>query len=130
MTAFMGSVEVSAVYGKKPAVTLDNFIFDGTNGWRKTSSASQPSVTLGVSTNWSDYSHMGLPKIHPSHTEAITDTGVQSNLLGLKIFHQLGFKKHDLVGVKNCLRAINQEEINILGHPAHFWEGPDHWQHC
>ena len=76
-----------------------------------------PSVTLGVSTNQSDYSHMGLPfpKIRPSHTEAVTDTGAQSNLLGLKIFHQLGFKKHDLVGVKNRLRAINQEEINILG---------------
>ena len=92
MTSFMGSVEVSPVYRKKPAVTLDNFIFDGTNGWRKTASASQPSVTLGVSTNQLDYSHMGLPfpKIRLSHTEAITDTGAQSNLHALKIFHPLG----------------------------------------
>ena len=60
---------------------------------------------------------MGLtfPNIRPSHTGAVTDTGAQSNLLGLKVFHQLGLKKHDLVGVKNRLRAINQEEINILG---------------
>ena len=101
----------------KPLPSLKHHIFDGTYGWMIKESKKQPLITLKLSTASSDYSQLNLPypSIKPRKISAVADTGAQSSLMGLKTFLACGFKKSDLIPVRKCLYAANNEGINILG---------------
>ena len=98
-------------------VPLDHYIFDGTYGWMMKESRQQPTVTLEIFTRQADYDHLNLtsPKIRRGTVLAITDTGAQSSLMGLKVFLSCGFPKSCLLPVKKRMFAANNEGINILG---------------
>ena len=102
---------------KKTNVKLDHHIFDGSYGWMVAESKSQPSINLTISTSQADYVHLHLPfpKIAPKKVTAITDTGAQSSLMGLKVFSKCGFRQESLLPVKRKMYAANNEDINILG---------------
>ena len=80
-------------------------------------SQKQPTVTLKISTNSVDYQHLNLscPRIKATKVNAITDTGAQSSLMGLKTFRKCGFIDSCLLPVKKRMYAANSENINILG---------------
>ena len=98
-------------------IVLDHHIFDGTAGWRRAESRAQPSLQLHVRVDSSDYGHMGVPcpRMKPTSTSVITDTGAQSSLMGYKVFKQCGFRDDALVPVKRRMYAANNEGIRILG---------------
>ena len=98
-------------------VVLDHHIFDGTSGWRRAESRAQPSLQLDLSVSSSDYGHLGIPcpKVRPSSTSVITDTGAQSSLMGYKLFRRAGFRDSALIPVTRRMYAANNEGIRILG---------------
>ena len=77
----------------------------------------QPYLKLRLTTNRADYDHLNLPcpKMTPSTVSAITDTGAQSSLMGLKVFLACGFSQASMLPVKRKMYAANNEGINILG---------------
>ena len=101
---------------QKPIV-LDHHIFNSNIGWKETESMKHPIINLHLCVEKSDYDHVNAltPKISPCHITAITDTGAQSCLWGLRDFHRCGFKKSDLLPVKRVLLAANKEKIKIEG---------------
>ena len=109
----LGHAEISAMHD----VVLDHHIFDGTGGWRRSESKSQPSLQLELSVNSSDYSHLNIPcpQMNPSSCSVITDTGAQSSLMGYKIFRKCGLKDRSLIPVRRRMVAANNEGIRILG---------------
>ena len=46
---------------------------------------------------------------------AITDAGAMSNLIGFNLIKKFGLTKADLVKVKVRMKAINNEDINVIG---------------
>ena len=98
-------------------VTLDHHIFNDTYGWIVKESNAQPTIRLTLSTNRADYDHLILscPAISPQKVTAITDTGAQSSLMGLKAFLACGFHQKSLFPVKRQMYTANNEGINILG---------------
>ena len=94
-----------------------HYIFNGVSGWSKRRPEPQPTVKLVVSTDKIDYDFFLIPYVpmKPTLVNAITDTGAQSNLMGLKIFKHLGLPLDALVPVSSRMRAVNNEGINILG---------------
>ena len=96
---------------------IDHYIFDGTYGWMIAESKPQPVIRLKIYTNKSDYDHMNIPYRHVKSTNvtAITDTGAQSSLMGMKTFRKCGFQESDLVPVKRKMYAANNEGITIKG---------------
>lgn len=99
------------------SISLDHYIFDGTAGWSKKASKSQPTVRLCVSTNSADYNHLDLPcpNICQGIVDAIADTGAQSSLMGMPIFQRCGFSPSNLIPVTKRMYAANEEHIHILG---------------
>ena len=77
----------------------------------------QPVIKLKIYTNKSDYDHMNIPYRHIKSTNviAITETGAQSSLMGMKTFRKCGFQESDLVPVKRKMYAANNEGITIKG---------------
>ena len=55
------------------------------------------------------------PQVIPSRVVAITDTGAQSSLRGLKVFLACGFSLSHLISVTKKMYAANNEGIEILG---------------
>ena len=110
------SVAVVSSQPQQPIV-LDHHLFDTKRGWRRAESMSHPTLRLRVEADKRDYEQMGapFPNIMPSYVNAVTDTGAQSCLWGLKDFYRCGFKDSDLIPVKRTIVAANREEINILG---------------
>ena len=100
----------------KKTVSLKHHIFDGSYGWMVKESQKQPTVTLKISTNSVDYEHLNLscPKIKATKVSAITDTGAQSSLMGLKTFCKCGFIDSCLLPVTKRMSAANNEDINVL----------------
>ena len=96
---------------------LDHYVFDGSYGWMVAESKPQPSIKLKIHTDKSDYEHLNIPYRHVKSTSvtAITDTGAQSSLMGIKTFKKCGFRESDLVPVKRKMRAANNEGIQIKG---------------
>ena len=99
------------------SVLLDHYIFDGTYGWMVKESRKQPYFNLKIFTRKSDHDHINLPcpNVRSTKVSAVTDTGAQSSLMGLKTFRKCGFSVSDLVPVKKKMYAANNEGINILG---------------
>ena len=103
---------------RKPHIQpLLHHIFDGSYGWMIKDSKSQPSMNLKLSINQSDYKELRLPipNAKSSKVKAITDTGAQSSLMGIKAFRKSGFDEALIVPAKKKMFAANSEGINILG---------------
>ena len=96
---------------------VDHYIFDGSYGWMIAESKPQPTIKLRIYTNKSDYDHINIPYRHvkSSSVTAITDTGAQSSLMGMKTFKKCGFRESDLIPVKRKMCAANNEGIQIRG---------------
>lgn len=96
---------------------LDHHIFDGSYGWMIAESKPQPTLQLRIHTNRQDYDHLNLPcpNVKSKSITAITDTGAQSSLMGLKTYLKCGFKRESLLPVKRKMYAANNEGIRILG---------------
>ena len=99
------------------AIMLDHHIFDSKQGWREAESMHHPVLKLRLTTDDSDYFHMGAecPRIATSHIEVVTDTGAQSCLWSRDKFLQCSFHTSDLIPVKRTMRAANREKIQIDG---------------
>ena len=98
-------------------IVLDHHIFNSHDGWKKSESMPHPILKLVLTTDASDYTHIGVdcPQIPPSTVSVVTDTGAQSALWSLQGFYKSGFKDTDLLPVKRTMRAANMEEIEISG---------------
>ena len=98
-------------------IVLDHHIFHSQDGWKKSESLPHPTLRLLLTTDASDYAHIGAdcPHVTPSFVNVVTDTGAQSVLWGLQDFYRCGFKNADLLPVKRTMRAANMEEIEIAG---------------
>jgi len=109
------------------SVPMPHHVFDGTRGWMQSPPKPHPTISLTVSVDQSDYDHLRLPcpKMRPTKCLVVTDSGCQSALLGLKLFHQFGLSKSCLVPVKGRMNAINNEGIDILGAVFLRLEGKD-----
>ena len=97
---------------------LDHHTFDHLSGWTKRRSQPQPSVTLIARIHGDDYDRFQLPApsgCNSSKIQAIADTGCQSCLAGLNVFHNLGMTDKDLIPVSLNMRAVNSEKIQIVG---------------
>ena len=98
-------------------IVLDHHIFDSHDGWKKSESMPHPTLRLTLSTNASDYTHVGAtcPNVAPVSVTVVSDTGAQSCLWSLHDFYRCGFKDSDLLPVKRTMHAANMEEIDIAG---------------
>jgi len=101
---------------------MNHHIFDGTYGWMMKESQKQPSISLRISINKTDYEQLKLPTIKlqslnakSKKIAAITDTGAQSSLMGMKSFTSCGFNRSMLVPVTKKMYAANNEGIKIIG---------------
>jgi hypothetical protein len=106
-------------YGRRThkAVRVPNMIFSNGNGWMNKNSEEHPTLTVTVSTESADYSHLSLPtpSISPKTVRVVADSGCQSSLMGLQTYYSLGLKKSDLVKCESRLSAVNRQQIEILG---------------
>ena len=107
----------SPSHPKRKAVVLDHHIFDDYMGWTKRRSAEQPTLRLKMEVDKADYEALDLPcpKILSGSASGVTDTGVQSCLWSLTDFYRCGFKKSDLLPVKQRLWVANRQPIDIAG---------------
>ena len=98
-------------------VTLPHHIFDSDSGWKRAESMQHPTLKLRVAVKAVDYKkfHIACPKVMPSQTKVVTDTGAQSPLWGRKDFLRCGFKMSDLIPVDRTMLAANREAIDIDG---------------
>ena len=103
--------------GKKQQIILDHHIFDSHDGWKKSESMPHPTLKLELSTDPSDYNHIGgtCPNVVPKYVTVVTDTGAQSCLWSLLDFYRCGFIDSDLLPVKRTMQAANMEDITIAG---------------
>ena len=102
---------------KNMTLRLEHHIFDGTYGWMVAESKAQPTLQLKIFTRTSDYDHLNLPypNVTSKSVSAITDTGAQSSLMGIKTYLKCGFRRENLLPVKRKMYAANNEGITILG---------------
>ena len=103
---------------KQRAILINHHIFDPMRKtWRSQDPQPQPTIRVKVFTRREDSLFFGkqCPSVPVSFLDAITDTGAQSCLMGSKLFYRCGFKKRDLIPVKNKMVAANREPITILG---------------
>ena len=98
-------------------VTLAHHIFDSDNGWKRAESMQHPTLKLRVTVKAGDYKkfRMPCPKVSPSETNVVTDTGAMSPLWGRSSFLKCGFKMNDLIPVQRTMLAANREAIAIDG---------------
>lgn len=97
---------------------LDHHTFDHLSGWTKRKSQPQPLISLVAKVHKEDYAQLDLAiSSQPRSTriKAIADTGCQSCLAGINIFHQLGMHDRDLIPVNLSMKAVNSENIQIVG---------------
>ena len=95
---------------------LHHHIFQS-GDWRIKLAQPHPTVVLQVSTKQSDYDYFKL--MHPvlaGHTiTAIVDSGAQCCLWGWNNCRAAGFKRGDLIPVKQKLTAVSKSRISIFG---------------
>ena len=101
----------------KGEVLLNHYIFDSEDGWLKSESNCHPTLRLHLTTDKSDYDHIGVkcPHIQPRFITTVSDTGAQSCLWSTQDFLRSGFDKSDLIPVKRVMMAANREQIKIDG---------------
>ena len=113
----IGSISNCATIIQRKGTTIENFIFDGTIGWRAGESKEQPTLSLKAAIDEAAYCTIQKPApiSKGAAVQCVTDTGAQSCLMGLKILWCMGFRKADLVQVRRRMAAANGEEITIIG---------------
>ena len=109
-------IETTRYKGRK-AIVLSHHIFDSANGWRQRSADKQPMLKVRIEPCRDMYEELEIsyPSVKGSVIEGIADTGAQSCLWGLSQFYKCGFKKHQLIPVKQRMQAANRECIDIRG---------------
>ena len=101
---FVGELLASDIkFQRNVSVPMPHHIIDGTRGWMQAPVEPHPVVTLKVFTDESDYNHLCLPcpKMRPQKCPCVADSGCQSVLLGLKVFH-----KHIIQLIDNINKLI------------------------
>ena len=113
----IGSISNCATIIRRKGTTIENFIFDGTLGWRAGESKEQPTLSLKAAIDEAAYCTIekAAPTSKGTVVQCVTDTGAQSCLMGLKILWCMGLRKADLVPVRRRMAAANGEEITIIG---------------
>ena len=102
----------------RAAIPIDHHVFDGSYGWKQADATPHSTVKLSVRTNPDAFKQLNIPARNFGKeiiTECVADSGAQTELLSLKIFHRMGLKKSDLIPVKKKMKAANNEEIKLLG---------------
>ena len=86
-------------------------------GWLKRKADMQPTLKVNVSTVSQDYNNLNLPcpQIKSAETSSVTDSHARSCLWGLNDFYWCGYKKSNLLPVKQSLLATNKHPKNIEG---------------
>ena len=109
-------IETTRFKGRK-AIVLSHHIFYSINGWRQCSADKQPMLKIRIGPCCAMYADLEFPfpEVKWSDIEGIADTGAQSCLWGLSQFCRCGFKKHQLIPVKQRMQAANRECIDIRG---------------
>ena len=104
------SVSATSLGDGRKQVTLAHHIFDSDSGWKRAESMQHPTLTLRVAVKAVDYKQfcMPYPKVMPTQTKVVTDTGAQSPLWGRNDFLRCGFKMSDLIPVKRTMLAANR----------------------
>lgn len=101
------------------ATPLDHHVYnDLSDMWLKRRSTSQPYIQVNIKIVPEDYADLGLDLPAPTLTSqvpAMTDTGCQSCLAGMKIVHRLGMRESDLIPVNMKMHTATNGGINILG---------------
>ena len=99
--------------------TLDHHIHNQSTGkWSKRQSKSQPFIRLYMCVRREDYECFGFKLRTPQSqilTYAMTDTGCQSCLAGLKVIQRLRLTAKDLIPVRLKMHAADNHAIKILG---------------
>ena len=108
---------------KKPgreSIVLDHHIFDDYLGWTQTRAQAQPSLNVNVRVEPDDYRSLGLPcpTVKTASSSLVSDSGAQSCLWGWTDFLRCGFRKKDLLPVKQKLWAANRQPINRGSYPG------------
>ena len=106
-------VELNSISG---GVVLNHHVF--TNGdWKLQLAQPHPTIEINVSTSISDYTKLNLPYVAITNypVTAIVDSGAQCCLWGWKECQESGFRKCDLVPVKQKLNAVSKSSIEIFG---------------
>ena len=97
-------------------IILDHHIFDTYRGWVCRKAEPQPMIKVRMSVHKHDYEALDLPA--PSEISVVmngvADTGAMLCLWGAKHFYRAGFKKKDLIPVKQTLNAANRQPITIF----------------
>jgi hypothetical protein len=89
-----------------------------TDTWFRRNSKPQPFVNITVQALPEDYSAFGVDLSTlsaPTIIPAMTDTGCQSCLAGLRVIHRIGLSKSDLIPVTMQMHTANNDGIKILG---------------
>ena len=99
------------------AIILSHHIFDSVDGWKQRRADKQPMLKIEIQTCADMYDKLGVraPPVNTSSIEGVADTGAQSCLWGMSQFYKCGFKKHQLIPVRQKMEAANRECIDIKG---------------
>ena len=101
------------------SVALDHHTYCQMNNmWKRGPSKQQPQVDLSASTHPDDYNALGFELNAPPSTirlSAVADTGCQSCLIGANLTRRLGIPDNSLIPVNLRMRAVNDNNITILG---------------
>ena len=85
--------------------------------WIKRSAPSHPSVNLMGYTDQQDYDHFRFsnPKVRNICIDAVVDSGAQCCVWSWRECKAAGFKREDLIPVKQKLNAVSKDSIRIYG---------------
>lgn len=113
-----GIEDIEVAYIKhEAAIVLDHHIFDSTAGWVRRSAWKQPTLRLTSRPCIEMYSKLKstIPTVVSTVIDGIADTGAQVCLWSLSDFYKAGYKKKELIKVKQKIAAANREPIEIVG---------------
>ena len=117
----------------RTAIVLSHHIFDSVNGWKQRCADKQPMLKIQIQPSRDMYDRLCItaPPVNASVIEGVADTGAQSCLWGLRDFYRCGFKKHQLIPVRQRMQAANREGavfLTIQASGAHTWKSvTDAW---
>ena len=99
------------------AIVLDHHIFDSKAGWVKRNAWKQPTLRLISRPCNEMYSKLGhkVPTAESTVVDGVADTGAQVCLWSLSDYYKAGYKKKELIKVKQKIAAANRQPIEILG---------------
>ena len=113
------TIQASNHHGARQGFSLDHHIYDNLcDCWVRQSSKPQPYITVHVSVSAEDFTDLRyqLSSTPTSATlPAMSDTGCQSCLAGIKVLTRLSISTADLIPVSMKMHAANNNAINIIG---------------